>query len=172
MAQLTPQDLFEPVDMPVDNLIIPDDIIDIENIETSAHEKAIKLVNKVKKLYFTKEELKADGYALSIIDRYIESVTLLEKMLISNSQLQDRLIKILCVNSSASSLYMSLTKIQDSIMDIQARITKEINELHESLNEIKNSGEEDDDEKEEQEIESKTAYRGGKDFLKSLKNDD
>ena len=61
-------------------------------------------------------------------------------------------------------------------MDIQERISEVINELHESLREIK-EGDLDDDEVEEdddsrEETESKTAFRGGKDFIKSLRNEE
>ena len=94
-------------------------------------------------------------------------------MRLSNSQIQDKLITNICLNSSNSGLYMSLTRIQDAIIDIQTQITKELNELHQDLNEIKTANLEDEEEEEtEKREESQTAFRGGKDFLKSLRKDD
>lgn len=169
---MRPEDLFEPTDLPVDNGDLqPEDVIDVASIEDEAKKIATKLVNKVKKIYFTNSDLKDDGYANTIIERSISSITLLEKMLLSNNQLQDKLILNCCLNSGNSGLYMSLTRIQDAIMDIQARITKELQELHEDLNEIKNADIEDGDQP-EKEIEVKTAFRGGKDFLKSMIDED
>lgn len=173
------EDLFENMGEmelpPVDNQneLKPEDIINIDDIDSEAKSLATKLVNKVKRIYFTNEQLKNDGYATTIIDRAISSITLLEKMLISNSQIQDRLITNICLNSSNSGLYMSLTRIQDNIIDIQTQITKELNELHQDLNEIKTANLEDEEEEEtEKKDESQTAFRGGKDFLKSLRKDD
>ena len=176
---MNPQDLFDDgMNMsPIDNReLVPQDIIDIDDIESQAKAEATKLVNKVKKVYFTKEELKNDGYATSVIDRAISSLSLLQKMLLSNNMLQDRLIVNCCLNGENNGLFNSLTRIQDSIMDIQERISEVINELHESLREIK-EGDLDDDEVEEdddsrEETESKTAFRGGKDFIKSLRNEE
>ena len=173
------EDLFENMGAmkipPVDNQdeLKPEDIINIGDIDSDAKSRATKLVNKVKKIYFTNEQLKNDSYATTIIDRAVDSITLLEKMLLSNSQIQDKLITNICLNSSNSGLYMSLTRIQDAIIDIQTQITKELNELHQDLNEIKTANLEDEEEEEtEKREEAQTAFRGGKDFLKSLRKDD
>lgn len=169
-----PEDLFEGVDVPVDPQdISPEDIINIDDIDAEAKSRATKLVNKVKKIYFTNEELKNDSYATTIIDRAIDSITLLQKMLLSNSQIQDKLITNICLNSGNGTLYMSLTRIQDAIMDIQKQIKDELNDLHADLHEIKESNLDDEDEEEDNEskVEQSGAFRGGKDFLKSLKGD-
>lgn len=148
----------------------PEDIINIDDIDSDAKSRATKLVNKVKRIYFTNEQLKNDSYATTIIERAVDSITLLEKMLLSNSQIQDKLITNICLNSGNSGLYMSLTRIQDAIMDIQTQITKELNELHQDLNEIKTADLEDDEDDEiEKKEETQVAFRGGKDFLKSLR---
>jgi len=175
-TMIDPSDLFENgVDIPVDpSDIRPEDIINIDDIDSEAKSRAVKLVNKVKKIYFTQEELKNDSYATTIIDRAVDSITLLQKMLLSNSQIQDKLITNICLNSGNSGLYMSLTRIQDAIMDIQKQIKGELNDLHMDLHEIKseNLDDDEDDQQEEGQEESQTSFRGGKDFLKSLKNDD
>ena len=67
---------------------------------------------------------------------------------------------------------MSLARIQDEIIDIQKQITKELTDLHQDLNDIKNADIEDDEDDNTKEIETKTAFRGGKDFLKSMIDDE
>ena len=169
---VNPEDLFEGLESPqIGDNELEVEIINFGDIEGQAKAEATKLVNKIKKIYFTKDELKNDGYAQSVLDKAIDSIALLKKMLMSNQQLHDKLIANICTNSGNGSLYLSLARMQDSIIDIQSQITKELNELHNELRDIKNGDIEDEDDKEVIQ-ESKTAYRGGKDFLKALDNED
>ena len=61
------EDLFENMGTmeipPVDNRdeLKPEDIINIDDIDSDAKSRATKLVNKVKKIYFTNEKLKNDS---------------------------------------------------------------------------------------------------------------
>ena len=70
---MDPKELFEMgEELPVDNGDLqPADVIDIEAIEDNAKKIAAKLVNKIKKIYFTNSDLKDDGYAQTIVDRAI-----------------------------------------------------------------------------------------------------
>ena len=171
---MDPKELFEMgEELPVDNGDLqPADVIDIEAIEDNAKKIAAKLVNKIKKIYFTNSDLKDDGYAQTIVDRAIDSIAILEKMLICNNNLQDKLMINCCLNSGNNGLFMSLARIQDEIIDIQKQITKELTDLHQDLNDIKNADIEDDEDDNTKEIETKTAFRGGKDFLKSMIDDE
>lgn len=165
-------EIFNQYVIPENDLIGDDkisnvEIIDINDVESRAKNIATKLVNKVRKLYYTDSDMKADSYVSTVVARSIDSITLLEKMLLSNNLIHDKLLMNICLNSENSSLYMSLTRIQDATIEIQNTISKELNTLREHLYE--RHIEESEEGQEDDEDVPQTAFRGGKDFIKSLR---
>lgn len=103
--------------------------IDIEAIGTEADNKAKTLIEDLAKFYYDEEFLKSNPNFRRRVDNDLESLRMLLKMRSADEVTHDVLIKAIAANSGNASLYMSLTRIQDSILKITTKIESIVNNL-------------------------------------------
>lgn len=103
--------------------------IDIEAIGTEADNKAKTLIEDLAKFYYDEEFLKSNPNFRRRVDNDMESLRMLLKMRSADEVTHDVLIKAIAANSGNASLYMSLTRIQDSILKITTKIESIVNNL-------------------------------------------
>lgn len=142
-------------------------VIDQNEIETEASRKASDIISKLSKIFISPDLLQRQPFIASKIESNIDTLRRLLKMLASDEKVHDILITNLSKNNNNASLYLSLVKIQSSIIEIQTQIDKTLNSLQTSLKNIQlelniDTGEEQHTE------ETVGATRGTKDFIKKL----
>lgn len=151
--------------------------IDIEAIGTEADNKAKTLIEDLAKFYYDEEFLKSNPNFRSRVDNDIESLRMLLKMRAADEVTHDVLIKAIAANSGNASLYMSLTRIQDSILKITTKIESIVNNLTNMIkgyqleinwNAEKNIEAETDENSLPEDINEFSATRGTKAFIQKM----
>jgi hypothetical protein len=103
--------------------------IDIEAIGNEAEGKAKSLIEDLAKFYYDEEFLKSNPNFRKRVDNDIESLRMLLKMRAADEVTHDVLIKAIAANSGNASLYGSLTRIQQAMLQITTKIEAIVNNL-------------------------------------------
>lgn len=151
--------------------------IDIEAISTEADNKAKTLIEDLAKFYYDEEFLKSNPNFRRHVDNDLESLRMLLKMRSADEVTHDVLIKAIAANSGNASLYMSLTRIQDSILKITTKIESIVNNLTNMIkgyqleinwNAEQNIEDEIDENSLPKDVEELSATRGTKAFIQKM----
>lgn len=151
--------------------------IDIESISTEADNKAKTLIEDLAKFYYDEEFLKSNPNFRRRVDNDMESLRMLLKMRSADEVTHDVLIKAIAANSGNASLYMSLTRIQDSILKITTKIESIVNNLTNMIkgyqleinwNAEQNIEGEIDENSLPEDVEELSATRGTKAFIQKM----
>lgn len=110
------EDLFnDSIDMPdIDGLELIE--IDIEDINESAKQDAIDLIQNLSRFYYDEDFMKRNPQFKKRVDNDLESLRILFKMRKTDEEAHDILIKAIQGNSSNASLYKSLSEMQKTII--------------------------------------------------------
>ncbi len=132
--------------------------IDLESISEEADKSSDELV----KAWSAEEE--CDPKLFQKIKQYRDTLRLYFKMLKTNEEAHDILIKNLAMNPSNASLYTGLNRLQSGILDIRNNIDKTIATLDSLMTIVESDKQLLESNPEEDGI----TTRGSRDFIKSL----
>ena len=144
-------------------------IIDLDEINKEAQNMARLITERLSGYYFDEDVINSHPYIPTKIMTEMNNIRRLLKMLSINEKAQDALIQSITVNAGKGSLYMSLTSLQNSMLNIQKQLndmTAAIEEIFRSMQEEseKNFAEKD----KESDSDGSMIVRGSREFIKEL----
>ena len=144
-------------------------IIDLDEVNKEAQNMARLITERLSGYYFDEDVIKNHPYIPTKIMTEMNNIRRLLKMLSINEKAQDALIQSITINSGKGSLYMSLTSLQNSMLNIQKQLndmTAAIEEIFRSMQEEseKNFAEKD----KESDSDGSMIVRGSREFIKEL----
>lgn len=156
---------------PTDDVPVVDIVnMDIDGIDKESDEESKGFVHILRSAYYDDEFLKENPAFKKQLDSTVESLRILLKMRKADESAHDVIIHAIEQNSSNASLYRSLSDIQKAILSI----TEKIDDTKEKLLSLLKNYQLEINFKEEQKSdddtsETKTAFRGSKDFINSMR---
>ena len=144
-------------------------IIDLDEVNKEAQNMARLITERLSGYYFDEDVINSHPYIPTKIMTEMNNIRRLLKMLSINEKAQDALIQSITINAGKGSLYMSLTSLQNSMLNIQKQLndmTATIEEIFRSMQEEseKNFNEKD----KESDSDGSMIVRGSKEFIKEL----
>lgn len=144
-------------------------IIDLDEVNKEAQNMARLITERLSGYYFDEDVIKSHPYIPTKIMTEMNNIRRLLKMLSINEKAQDALIQSITINAGKGSLYMSLTSLQNSMLNIQ----KQLNDMTAAIEEIFRSMQEESEknfaEKEkEADTDGSMIVRGSREFIKEL----
>ena len=144
-------------------------IIDLDEVNKEAQNMARLITERLSGYYFDEDVINSHPYIPTKIMTEMNNIRRLLKMLSINEKAQDALIQSITINSGKGSLYMSLTSLQNSMLNIQKQLndmTAAIEEIFRSMQEEseKNFAEKD----KESDSDGSMIVRGSREFIKEL----
>ena len=144
-------------------------IIDLDEVNKEAQNMARLITERLSGYYFDEAVIKNHPYIPTKIMTEMNNIRRLLKMLSINEKAQDALIQSITINAGKGSLYMSLTSLQNSMLNIQ----KQLNDMTAAIEEIFRSMQEESEknfaEKEkEADADGSMIVRGSREFIKEL----
>ena len=144
-------------------------IIDLDEVNKEAQNMARLITERLSGYYFDEDVINSHPYIPTKIMTEMNNIRRLLKMLSINEKAQDALIQSIAINAGKGSLYMSLTSLQNSMLNIQKQLndmTAAIEEIFRSMQEEseKNFAEKD----KESDSDGSMIVRGSKEFIKEL----
>ena len=144
-------------------------IIDLDEVNKEAQNMARLITERLSGYYFDEDVINSHPYIPTKIMTEMNNIRRLLKMLSINEKAQDALIQSITINAGKGSLYMSLTSLQNSMLNIQKQLndmTAAIEEIFRSMQEEseKNFAEKD----KESDSDGSMIVRGSKEFIKEL----
>ena len=149
-----------------DELEAPTLILNLDDINGTAHAQAVEITERLSNYYFDEKYLVEHPYVKNKIAQEIENIRRLLKMITVNEKAQDALITNITSNAGKGSLYQSLTALQNTTLSIQAQLNKMINDVEDIFREMQADCEKTFMEK-EKEVD-KNIVRGSRDFISGL----
>lgn len=172
-------DLFDDIQPEVDGMQLID--IDLDNINESAKEDAVSLIDNLSNWYYDEDFLQKNPAFKKRVDSDLESLRILFKMRKADEETHDILIKAIAGNSGNASLYRSLSEMQKTIISI----TTKINDIIAGLNNLmkgyqmeltfdttQDISTELQDETPQSINQAQTTYRGSKEFIQCMNSID
>ncbi len=144
-------------------------IINLDEVNKEAQNMARLITERLSGYYFDEDVIKSHPYIPTKIMTEMNNIRRLLKMLSINEKAQDALIQSITINAGKGSLYMSLTSLQNSMLNIQKQLndmTAAIEEIFRSMQEEseKNFAEKD----KESDSDGSMIVRGSREFIKEL----
>ena len=122
---------FNPVVIDPQGEIIED--IHIDELSQDAINMANSMVKNLSNIYYNDEFMSQHPKLKTRIDIELENLRILIKMRKTDETLHDIAAKAIAGNSSNASLYTSVTRIQDNLLDIQKQMDQTILNLNNLL---------------------------------------
>ena len=144
-------------------------IIDLDKVNKEAQNMARLITERLSGYYFDEDVIKSHPYIPTKIMTEMNNIRRLLKMLSINEKAQDALIQSITINTGKGSLYMSLTSLQNSMLNIQ----KQLNDMTSAIEEIFRSMQEESEKNfvekdKEQDQNGSMIVRGSREFIKEL----
>lgn len=144
-------------------------IIDLDEVNKEAQNMARLITERLSGYYFDEDVIKNHPYIPTKIMTEMNNIRRLLKMLSINEKAQDALIQSITINAGKGSLYMSLTSLQNSMLNIQ----KQLNDMTAAIEEIFRSMQEESEKnfaEKDKELDSDGSMivRGSREFIKEL----
>lgn len=153
-----------------DILETPTLVIDLDEVNGEARQKAEEITERLSNYYFDQKYIDEHPYIPNKIAQEIDSIRRLIKMLSVNEKAQDTLIQNITMNAGKGALYQSLTSLQKSMLDIQKQLSDVIKEVEDIFKEMQAECDKTFSEK-PKEInfeDGSVTVRGSKEFIESL----
>lgn len=159
-------------DSPDDILETPTLVIDINEVEGEAKEKAKQITERLSNYYFDQKYIDEHPYIPNKIAQEMDNVRRLIKMLSVNEKAQDTLIQNITMNAGKGALYQSLTSLQTAMLNIQKQLNDLVNDLEGIFKEMQNNAEQTFTQKPKETNldDGSIIVRGSKEFIESLAN--
>ena len=155
-----------------DILETPTLIIDLDEVNGTARQKAEEITERLSDYYFDQKYITEHPYIPNKIAQEIDNIRLLLKMLSINEKAQDTLITNITMNAGKGALYQSLTSLQKSMLDIQKQLNDVVKDVEDIFREMQSETDKTFSDKDKEYNSNSGSYtvRGSKEFIESLKN--
>ena len=155
-----------------DILETPTLIIDLDEVNGTARQKAEEITERLSDYYFDQKYITEHPYIPNKIAQEIDNIRLLLKMLSINEKAQDTLITNITMNAGKGALYQSLTSLQKSMLDIQKQLNDVVKDVENIFREMQSETDKTFSDKDKEYNSNSGSYtvRGSKEFIESLKN--
>lgn len=155
-----------------DILETPTLIIDLDEVNGTARQKAEEITERLSDYYFDQKYITEHPYIPNKIAQEIDNIRLLLKMLSINEKAQDTLITNITMNAGKGALYQSLTSLQKSMLDIQKQLNDVVKDVENIFREMQAETDKTFSDKDKEYNSNSGSYtvRGSKEFIESLKN--
>ena len=157
-------------DSPDDVLETPTLVIDLDEVEGQAKDKAKQITERLSNYYFDQKYIEEHPYIPNKISQEMDQIRMLLKMQSVNEKAQDTLIQNITMNAGKGALYTSLTALQKSMLDIQKQLNEIVASIEAIFKDMQDNAEKTFSEKpKETNLEDGSVIvRGSKEFIESL----
>lgn len=156
-----------------------EDIVDIntEFIDNSSIEEATGLIENLKDIYADKKFMEENPKFMVRLKKEVEDLRILLKVRKSDETVHDILLGSIGKNPSNASLFRALTDVQKTILATTTDISNKVKDINGLLKGIQleidfNKPPTEEETKEGEETTKPNTFRGTKDFIKSMKEDE
>ncbi len=159
----------------IKDLIDPEEIIniDFDGLEESSKKEAEDMIQALSVLYCDEEFMKRQPRLKKRIDTDLESLRINLKMRKADEQAHDILLKNIGCNPNNASLYRALTDLQKTILNITTKIEDTVSGLTNLLKGYQQEINFDQpQESEEEPQESRSSFRGSKEFIQAMNDEE
>ena len=146
--------------------------IDVEGIDREAKSDAHQMVDNLSKFYYDEAFMSKHPQIKKRIEDELESMRILIKMRKADEEAHDALIKAISANNTNASLYKALTQIQGTILSVTTKMGEIVDRLNHMMKgyQLELPYEQQDQTDDNTEITTKNTYRGTKEFIKNMLN--
>lgn len=156
-------------DNPESELETPILKINLDELDEETKKKAKLITERLANYYFDPKYIQNHPYIPSKIATEFDDVRRLLKMLSVNEKAQDTLIIAISMNTSKSTIYQSLTSLQNTMLSIQQQLNTRVSQLESIFQQMQTNTEETFEEKNKEESEDGSmVVRGSRDFIKKI----
>ena len=146
--------------------------IDVEGIDREAKSDAHQMVDNLSKFYYDEAFMSKHPQIKKRIEDELDSMRILIKMRKADEEAHDALIKAISANNTNASLYKALTQIQGTILSVTTKMGEIVDRLNHMMKgyQLELPYEQQDQTDDNTEITTKNTYRGTKEFIKNMLN--
>ena len=143
--------------------------LDLQVVEEDTLNKAKNIVEKLSGYYFDEIYIKNHPYIPCKIETEMQSVRRLLKMLTINEKAQDSIIMAIALSMSKSTLYQSLTSLQNSTLSIQKQLDDVVTKLEDIFRIMQEECQKSFEEKDkEDDGNGKMVIKGSREFIEEM----
>lgn len=152
-----------------DELDIPRLDLNMEQVEEETSDQAKYIVERLSGYYFSEKYVNEHPYITCKISTEMQNLRRLLKMLTINEKAQDSIIMGISLNMAKSTLYQSLTSLQNSTLSIQKQLDDVVSNLEDIFKRMQEECDKTFAEKEkENDGTGKLIIKGSKEFIKEM----
>ena len=156
-------------DDPDEELEMPKLDLDMQKVEEESAFQAKTIVERLSNFYFDKKYLDEHPYIPNKIYTEMQNVRRLLKMLTINEKAQDSIIMAIALSMSKSTLYQSLTSLQNSTLSIQKQLDEVVSRLEDIFRVMQEECEKSFEEKDKEEDGSgRIVIKGSREFIEEM----
>lgn len=157
------------VDDTDEELEMPKLDLDMQKVEEESAFQAKTIVERLSNFYFDKKYLDEHPYIPNKIYTEMQNVRRLLKMLTINEKAQDSIIMAIALSMSKSTLYQSLTSLQNSTLSIQKQLDEVVSRLEDIFRVMQEECEKSFEEKDKEEDGSgRIVIKGSREFIEEM----
>lgn len=157
------------VDDTDEELEMPKLDLDMQKVEEESAFQAKTIVERLYNFYFDKKYLDEHPYIPNKIYTEMQNVRRLLKMLTINEKAQDSIIMAIALSMSKSTLYQSLTSLQNSTLSIQKQLDEVVSRLEDIFRVMQEECEKSFEEKDKEEDGSgRIVIKGSREFIEEM----
>lgn len=157
------------VDDTEEELEMPKLDLDMQKVEEESAFQAKTIVERLSNFYFDKKYLDEHPYIPNKIYTEMQNVRRLLKMLTINEKAQDSIIMAIALSMSKSTLYQSLTSLQNSTLSIQKQLDEVVSRLEDIFRVMQEECEKSFEEKDKEEDSSgRIVIKGSREFIEEM----
>ena len=152
-----------------DQLQAPTIDIDMDELNDGAKARAREITKRLSDYYFDKKYVDRHPYIPTKIANELDDIRRLIKMLSVNEKAQDTLILAISMNMAKSTIYSSLTSLQNTMLSIQQQLNARVAQLEDIFQEMQTNAEETFEDKEKEDAgDGSMVVRGSRDFIDTI----
>ena len=156
-------------DDPEEELEMPKLDLDLEKVESESATQAQFIVERLSGYYFDEKYVREHPYITCKIQTEMQSVRRLLKMLTINEKAQDSIIMAIALSMSKSTLYQSLTSLQNSTLSIQKQLDDVVIKLEDIFRMMQEECQKSFEEKDkEDDGNGKMVIKGSREFIEEM----
>ena len=143
--------------------------LDLQVVEEDTLNKAKNIVEKLSGYYFDEIYIKNHPYIPCKIETEMQSIRRLLKMLTINEKAQDSIIMAIALSMSKSTLYQSLTSLQNSTLSIQKQLDDVVTKLEDIFRMMQEECQKSFEKKDkEDDGNGKMVIKGSREFIEEM----
>lgn len=152
-----------------DELEMPKLDLDLNQVETDTANQAKNIVERLSGYYFDPKYIEKHPYITCKIQTEIQNIRRLLKMLTINEKAQDSIIMGIALSMTKSTLYQSLTSLQNSTLSIQKQLDDVVCKLEDIFRLMQEECEKTFEEKDKETASDGTIMvKGSKEFIEEM----